>query len=58
MARDPHPTLPRPQKRPEPPKGTPEHAEWLLDESGDETFPASDPAAIVQPGTPDEHLKK
>ena len=50
MARDPHPTLPR-RRRPEPPPGTPEHEEWLLDESVEETFPASDPPAPVQPSS-------
>lgn len=50
MADNPHPTLPRP-KRPEPPQGTPEHEEWLLDEAGEESFPASDPPAIVQPSS-------
>jgi hypothetical protein len=52
MARDPHPTLPRPKRPPEPPPGTPEHEEWLLDEAGDETFPASDPPAVVQSESP------
>jgi hypothetical protein len=51
MARDPHPTLPRATRLPPPPPGTPEHEEWLLDEAVDETFPASDPPAIVQPNS-------
>ncbi len=46
----PHPTLPRTRK-PEPPSGTPEHEEWLLDEAEDQSFPASDPPAAVQPGS-------
>jgi hypothetical protein len=50
MAREPHPTLP-PPRRPAPPPGTPEHEEWLLDEAVDETFPASDPPAIVSPSS-------
>jgi hypothetical protein len=50
MARDPHPTLP-PPKHPPPPPGTPEYEEWLLDEAVDETFPASDPPAIVSPSS-------
>jgi hypothetical protein len=50
MARDPHPTLPRTRK-PEPPPGTPEHEEWLLDEAVEESFPASDPPAIVSPSS-------
>jgi hypothetical protein len=49
MAENPHPTLPRPKKRPEPPAGTPEHQEWLLDEAVEESFPASDPPAPAQP---------
>ena len=43
MADYPHPTLPKRPSRPEPPTGTPEHEEWLMDESVDDTFPASDP---------------
>jgi hypothetical protein len=31
--------------------GQPNHDEWLLDESVEETFPASDPAAPAQPGS-------
>lgn len=50
MARDPHPTLPR-SRKPEPPPGTPEHEEWLLDEAGEESFPASDPSAPSNPGS-------
>jgi hypothetical protein len=50
MARDPHPTLP-PPRHPPPPPGTPEYEEWLLDEAVDETFPASDPPAIVSPSS-------
>jgi len=33
-----------------PPSGTPEHEEWLIDEAGDESFPASDSPAPAQPG--------
>jgi hypothetical protein len=51
MAEYPHPTLPKRPRRPEPPTGTPEHEEWLLDESVDDTFPASDPPAQMQPGS-------
>ena len=50
MHQYPRPTLPRTRK-PEPPAGTPEHEEWLLDEAGEETFPASDAAAPTQPGS-------
>jgi hypothetical protein len=50
MPRNPHPTLP-PPKRPEPPPGTPEHEEWLLDEAVEETFPASDPPAPAHPSS-------
>ena len=51
MAENPHPTLPRPKQRPEPPQGTPEHEEWLMDEASEESFPASDPSAPAQPGS-------
>ncbi|HUQ28128.1 MAG TPA: hypothetical protein VM051_06020 [Usitatibacter sp.] len=44
-----HPKLPR-DRKPEPPPGTPEHEEWLLDEAAEESFPASDAASTVQPG--------
>jgi hypothetical protein len=27
----------------------PQHADWLIDEGGDESFPASDPQSITQP---------
>lgn len=48
MSQYPRPTLKKTRK-PEPPKGTPEHKEWLLDEAGEETFPASDAESPVQP---------
>lgn len=51
MADYPHPTLPKRQRRPEPPPGTPEHKEWLMDEAVDDSFPASDPPAPMQPGS-------
>ena len=51
MADYPHPTLPKRPRRPEPPTGTPEHEEWLMDESVDDSFPASDPPAQSQPGS-------
>jgi len=51
MAEYPHPTLPKRPARPEPPPGTPEHEEWLMDEAVDDTFPASDPPAQMQPGS-------
>ena len=51
MARNPHPTLPRTPRKPEPPAGTPEHEEWLLDEAVEESFPASDPPATTQPSS-------
>jgi hypothetical protein len=47
---NPHPTLPR-RKKPEPPPGTPEHEEWLLDEASDQSFPASDVSAPASPGS-------
>jgi len=31
--------------------GQPNHDEWLLDESVEESFPASDPAAPTRPGS-------
>ncbi len=30
----------------------PEHAEWLIDEGSDESFPASDPSAAAMPRPP------
>ena len=47
---NPHPTLPKP-RRPEPPPGTPEHEEWLLDEGNSDSFPASDPPATSHPSS-------
>ena len=49
MARDPHPTLPRKPRKPEPPVGTPAHDDWMIDEASYEGFPASDPPAPHQP---------
>jgi len=46
----PHPTLPRTRK-PQPPVGTPQHQEWLVDEADEESFPASDPSAAASPGS-------
>ena len=56
MAQDPkaHPTLPKP-RRPEPPQGTPEHDEWLLDEANEESFPASD---APSPALPKDNANK
>ena len=34
---------------PHPKPSDPKHAEWVVDEAIDETFPASDPPAITQP---------
>lgn len=50
------PTPPAPKtsgtKIPAVPKpGDPKHDEWALDEALDESFPASDPAAIPNPGS-------
>ena len=50
MQQYPRPTLPQTRK-PEPPAGTPEHAEWLLDEAEEETFPASDATSPSNPGS-------
>jgi len=50
MSKKPRPTLPRTRK-PAPPAGTPAHEEWLIDEANDESFPASDAAAPVQPSS-------
>jgi len=50
MARNPHPTLP-PRRKPEPPPGTPEHQEWLVDEASEESFPASDSPAPAVPSS-------
>jgi hypothetical protein len=49
MTREKHPTLPS-RRPPMPPPGTPEHEEWLIDEAGDESFPASDSPAPAKPG--------
>jgi hypothetical protein len=51
MARNPHPTLPKTPRKPEPPAGTPEHEEWVLDEAVEESFPASDPPATSNPNS-------
>lgn len=48
MSQYPRPTLPRTRK-PAPPTGTPEHQEWLLDEAGEESFPASDSPSPAMP---------
>jgi len=54
MSQYPRPTLKK-NRKPEPPAGTPEHEEWLLDEAGEESFPASDsPAPAVQPHEKDD----
>ena len=50
MHQYPRPTLPKTRK-PEPPPGTPEHEEWLLDEAAEESFPASDAGATSQPSS-------
>ena len=50
MQQYPRPTLKRVSK-PEPPKGTPEHEEWLLDQAAEESFPASDASAPAHPGS-------
>jgi hypothetical protein len=51
MADKPHPTMSRKPRKPMPPPGTPEHEEWMLDEAVEETFPASDPPATIQPSS-------
>jgi hypothetical protein len=50
MPKDKHPKLPATRK-PMPPPGTPEHAEWLIDEADEESFPASDSPAPAIPET-------
>jgi len=37
------------QVPPHPQPGDREHAEWVIDEAEDESFPASDPSSITQP---------
>lgn len=37
------------QVPPHPRPDDPQHAEWLIDEGDDESFPASDPQSITQP---------
>ena len=49
MPREPHPKLPPAARKPIPPVGAPGHEESMLDEAGDESFPASDPPAPAQP---------
>jgi hypothetical protein len=34
---------------PHPDPKDPKHAEWLIDEAEDESFPASDPSSATQP---------
>ena len=42
----------RKKRAAEPPApGQPNHDEWLLDESVEESFPASDPVAPARPGS-------
>ena len=48
--KNPHPTLKIP-KRPEPPPGTPEHEEWLLDTASADSFPASDTPVTTNPSS-------
>ena len=50
MQQYPRPTLKR-ERKPEPPQGTPEHEEWLLDEASEESFPASDSPTPATPGS-------
>ena len=57
MAREPHPKLPL-HRKPMPPPGTPEHQEWLVDEAGEESFPASDSPSPAHPETPPGGAKK
>ena len=57
MSRDPHPKLQVPRK-PMPPVGTKEHAEWLLDEAGEESFPASDAPSPALPADGQSKKKK
>ncbi len=40
-------------KPPEPPPAAPSHDEDLLYEALDESFPASDPPSMTEPGTPE-----
>jgi hypothetical protein len=55
MTRKPKPsTAPAPkvaasQVPPHPRPDDPQHADWLIDEGSDESFPASDPQSITQP---------
>ena len=35
--------------RAHPKPSDPEHCDWLIDEGGDASFPASDPSAVTQP---------
>ena len=56
MQQYPRPILKR-ERKPEPPRGTPEHEEWLLDEASEESFPASDASAPAT-SRPEEEFRK
>jgi hypothetical protein len=36
----------------------PDHDDWKVDEADDESFPASDPSSVTQPGPKDRGSKK
>ena len=45
----PAPKVDTSQVPPHPKPADPKHAEWLIDEGEDESFPASDPPSVTQP---------
>jgi hypothetical protein len=48
-ARRPAPKIGATSVPPHPNPQDPQHAEWVIDEAEDESFPASDPSAAISP---------
>lgn len=49
MNRPPAPKIPATRVLSHPKPTDPKHADWVVDEASDESFPASDPSAPAQP---------